>query len=856
MIQPTRRSPAIFGWTRAVFLLIALLVMAGCGDSNNDFVVTGNNNPNPGAGSLTFQFVKAQAATVPQSTTDIRFDYLDGDADVIDTEIFDFATSITVFPPVGTAAVRITALDANGFPMLQLQGAASRPPNGTNVLVDLATFTLTDISFDTLTVTPDPTQVTAGVQQGNTQQLTVTAGFSNGQNIVFNNTLLGLTDFDDNGSTFYTVSATGLVTAVVAGNSTLTASFTDSEGTVRTDTIDVSVTGGVTPDVLVVTPDTLNIPIGGSSAAVTATLNGAAIANNLLTFSIVDGTPGFTANADGTVSVDGSVVDGTPATLRVALTSDPTVTDTVAITAMNPVVVSRQFSVPAADVTLPWNINFQLQVSETFDNGQTVVVADPVAAGYSFSLTNGTAAASATAAGVVSTGTTNGTADVDLIFNAETVDSFVLTVDQAEVPIGITVTPNTFQLTPGETTTYTVVADFADAPGLDVTTSPAVTFAPDTNAGDTSFDAGTATGGSFRDSDNWTVGLNGATTSINVDVALGFITSLDITIGGLSSGNIPFLLDGVVEVTANFLDGRSRQLLPSQFTVIFDDADNDVFTINGNVLEADAGNNMASVGSSEVFRVNVTDANYPWANNVDPNVPFTATYVSSGGSSSATAAFRHYPDNNVIFTARQLNGTTNTANRVPRALNLLFSNNEVTDFRVAFNNASNAAGFILLQQDIYGYPAVSSGNSVAGLGAQPGSVFEIRDFNGTLVKAASFGAVEVQNRTVVGNSGASVGQQFVLPFQSIPVGDSDTFEYLVSGRPNTTDVETHTMTAEFTFEPANLYRVRSVVNGDNLLEVSGISTAGAAFVQVFIQAVNLVDTDAPGSDLDITVTDN
>jgi hypothetical protein len=849
MIQPTRRSPAISGWTRAVFLLIALLVMAGCGDSNNDFVVTGNNNPNPGAGSLTFQFVKAQAATVPQSTTDIRFDYLDGDADVIDTEIFDFATSITVFPPVGTAAVRITALDANGFPMLQLQGAASRPPNGTNVLVDLATFTLTDISFDSLTVTPDPTEVTAGVQQGNTQQLTVTAGFSNGQNIVFNNTLLGLTEFDDNGSTFYTVSATGLVTAAVAGDSTLTASFTDSEGTERTDTIDVSVTGGVTPDVLVVTPDTLNIPIGGTSTAVTATLNGAAIANNLLTFSIVDNTAGFTANADGTVSVDGSVVDGTPATLRVALTSDLTVTDTVAITAMNPTVVGRQFSLPSADVTLPWNINFGLQVSETFDNGQTVVVADPVAAGYSFSLNNNSAAASVNAAGVVSTGTTDGTADVDLIFNAETVDSFVLTVDQTEVPSGITVTPNTFQLTPGETTTYTVVADFADAPGLDVTTSSAVTFTPDNNGGDSSFDAGTATGGSFRDSDNWTVDLNGTTTSINVDVALGFITSLDITIGGQSSGNIPFLLDGVVEVTANFLDGRSQALLPSQFTVIFDDADNDVFTINGNVLEADAGNNMASVGSSEVFRVNVNGSDYPWANNVDPNVPFTATYVTNAGG-SATVGFRHYPTNNAIFFA-----PGGAGNRIPRALNVLFSNGAVTDFRVADNNLVENAGFYTFDPDIWGYPGIYNSSGTGDLGTSASSTVEVRDDNGNLVVSGVLAPVRVLTRH---NSGlfigsANLGCRFLPDPQAVSVGGSFSASFEFDARPGLNQIESFDLTEEFIFEADFPYFLR-VTKANGQLSVSGLSTAGMASQNVDIDPFTIFDSPVTnGGDLDVTV---
>ena len=333
MTQTPKRGRPL--WSYLVISFFALLMIAGCGDSNNDFVVTGDN-PNNNPGTLTFQFFKPQAAEVPTATTDLRFDYINTNGDVIDSDTVDFAETVTVTPPAGTVTIRITAIAANGFPLSQLQGAAATPPLNTNLNVNLDNFTATDISFDALTVTPDPTAVTAGVNVGNTQQLTVTANFSNGQNIVFNNALLAATDFNVNGSVFFTVNDTGLVSAVSAGPGTLTATYTDTEGTDRSDTINVNVTGGVTPDALVVTPDTLSIPVGDTSTAITATLNGQAIANNLLTFSIVNNTAGFTANAAGTVTVAGDVGYGTPATLLVALTSDPTITDTVAITATPP----------------------------------------------------------------------------------------------------------------------------------------------------------------------------------------------------------------------------------------------------------------------------------------------------------------------------------------------------------------------------------------------------------------------------------------------------------------------------------------------------------------------------------------
>ena len=849
-------------------MLVALLAISGCGDSNNDFVFTGNNNnPNQTPGTLTFQFAKAQAATVPQSTTDIRFQYLDSESDVIDTDVVDYATSITVTPPTGTVAVRITALDGNGFPMVQIQGAVPTPPNGTNLTVDLTNFTLTDITFTGLTVTPDPTGVVAGVNTGNTQQLTVAANFSNGENVVFNNALLGQADFDDNNSAFYTVNATGLVTAVVAGQSTLTVSFTDSEGQTRSDTIDVNVTGGVLPQ-FVVTPDALNIPIGGTSAAVAATLDGDAVANNLISFSIVGNTEGFTANADGTVTVDGTVTDGTMATLQASYTVGQTVyTDTVAIVAQTAEVVSRQFSIPAGDTSLPYGITIPLQVSETFDNGQTVVVADPVAAGYTFAVDNDGADASVTNAGLLSTGGSTGDAEVQLFFGGamEPVDTFVLDVDNSVVVSEITVSPDFFQLTPGESADFTVTASFTGGlQDIDVTNSAGLDYGAFA-AGESTFETGTVTGGTtitYDPGTTYTIQLGTATDDIEVETALGFISSFDVTIGELESGNIPLLLDGVVETRANTADGRSLHFEPAQYTVTSVDAD-DTFDISGNILIP--GSN-AVVGGTDSVQVELSDTNYWYADGVFVTGEIEATYVSTGGSSSATAAFRHRPDVNVLFLARNsLNNSYTAANQVPRSLDLKFSNGQVDGFRVAASNTVSNASFIGANgvvADPWGYPAVIAQTTATNLGDQPATVMQIVDATATLVKAASFAPVRIYNRNVVLSS-TSLGQAFVLPFQSIPVGDTDEFLYQVVARDSAgSSGTTFDMTGEFRYPSTDDTLARGTVQPSESdasllrLLVTGLSTNGNSSVNVDFAAVNAVGTTAPGATLDITVTDN
>jgi hypothetical protein len=831
--------------------------MAGCGSSSEDFVVTGNNNPIPGGpGSLTFQFVKAQAAVVPTNTTAIQFEYLNVNDGLISTETEPFATSITVVPPTGTTSVRITALATNGFPLGQAVGDVPVPPTGTNVTVNMGGFIFTDITFTALNVTPATANLTAGTQTGNTQQLTLSAAFSNGENIVFGAALLADADYLSSNTAAATVNGTGLVSSVAAGTATVTVSYADTEGTTRSDTVDVTVTGGVViPDTFVVTPDPLEIPIGGTSSAVTATYTpgggtATVVPNANVTFGI--DTVGFTANANGTVTVDGSVADGTTATLTASFTDgDGDVnTDTITVMANTAVITSRDFATPTGDVSLPYSIAFQLAVSETFDNGNTMAVADLVAAGYSFGLTNsvtGTTNATITPGGLLNTGTSQGTATVNLIFNAQTVDSFTLTVDPAVVVSAIEVSPADFELTPGQTGNYTVLADFQNGPqDLDVTLSPAVQDNSN-NTTDATFNLGVATGGTILGgtSTTYTFTLGAANDTVDVVSALGFIQSLDITVGGQATGNVPLLLDGVVEVTANFTDGRSQPLRPSQFTVQ-DPGANGVFSVVGNVLEPGAN---AALGSAGVFLIDVTDTNYPDSDLFTVGNSFTATYVSAGGASTATAGFRHYPDVNAVFNAKNIN-TQVTANLIPRSLDLLFSNDEVTNFRVAASNTVESVNYLTVNTDIFGYPCLISDRNATQTGPYAATTIQIVDSNAALVKSASFGAVRVWNLNALASNSTN-GQTFLPSSQAISVGQSDSFDYFVDARDG--DTETFLMTDELFFTPSNLGHARSLVEMGQLV-VTALSTSGAASQNVTVQASTLVGQNRPGSTLNITVT--
>jgi len=217
--------------------LVSILAI-GCGDSK-EFVATGTANQGTPAtvGNLSFSFAKAVNAqttgTVPSGTTTLRFDFFSVDppasSGLVTTVTRAFATEITIEDvPTNVVTVLVTALDANGFPLATLQGEAN-VVLGATTPVDLGD--ATPITFDALTVTPNPTYLV----EGETQQLTFTGSFSNGTvaSLPINSTTAGFA-FSQAG--IVSISDAGLVSFETgANNTTATCSYTVGGTTLSDD---------------------------------------------------------------------------------------------------------------------------------------------------------------------------------------------------------------------------------------------------------------------------------------------------------------------------------------------------------------------------------------------------------------------------------------------------------------------------------------------------------------------------------------------------------------------------------------------------------------------------------------------
>jgi hypothetical protein len=236
----------------SLLILIASLVSllaVGCGDSGEDFVFTGtnNNNNNTTFGNVVFQFVTAQAATVPVETDTLAFDFYNTDVPAEGALIYTansaFANTVTVLDvPVSARSVVITAYDADGHPLvaiideLVVIAGLNNPTDLSNALVEV-------ITFDSISVTPDPVQLDTDGNPSTEQQLVVSANFSNGETVVEPTTA-----YDDNGVFFsgntdlVTVSATGLATrqGVAQGMTTIDVDYT-IDGVTRSDFVNVEV---------------------------------------------------------------------------------------------------------------------------------------------------------------------------------------------------------------------------------------------------------------------------------------------------------------------------------------------------------------------------------------------------------------------------------------------------------------------------------------------------------------------------------------------------------------------------------------------------------------------------------------
>lgn len=298
----------------AMLVALVSLFAVGCGDSGEDFVVTGNNGGGgANTGAVTFQFQRAQQ-TVPTATAffDIRFFNANG-AQVFEALNVPFNTTVTInnVPTSATSAV-VTAKNAAGVPLQTINYTI-----GFNGATGTATpGTATDVTFTALDTTPSNVSVAVGA----TAATSSSVSFSDGTSLSAA-AAGGALSFTSSNAAVATVSAAGVITGVSAGTATVTASYV-LNGVTRTDTVTVTVTAPAPPaGTLVVSPTSATLTNTTLSQVFTTTVNGSAVN---VTGTLSNFTGGLTAtnltfnNATKTLAVDAAAIFNGTATLTLA----------------------------------------------------------------------------------------------------------------------------------------------------------------------------------------------------------------------------------------------------------------------------------------------------------------------------------------------------------------------------------------------------------------------------------------------------------------------------------------------------------------------------------------------------------
>lgn len=170
-------------FSTTLLVSFVFFLAAGCGDSNDDFVLTGNSNTGSNQGSqLVFRFQRPTAQTVvPANTTTVRIDLYSTETPagssllLSDTRLYaDLIVLENV--PATTRSVNVVLFGEDGVPF----GTYTKPvnvPSGSRVEVLLSDTALTPVILESIAVTPNPVNffISAGNSQSHTTQLTATA---------------------------------------------------------------------------------------------------------------------------------------------------------------------------------------------------------------------------------------------------------------------------------------------------------------------------------------------------------------------------------------------------------------------------------------------------------------------------------------------------------------------------------------------------------------------------------------------------------------------------------------------------------------------------------------------------------
>ncbi len=662
--------------SRLLVALLATLFVVGCGSSRDQFVFTGTA-PGPGGetGSLIYNFtVSAQSPLeVPAGIDSVRFRLFSapgGGGTLVGTLNRAFNTTIVLTDvPTTVQSTVLTFYNSVGIPIFEATVDVTVLAGQENI-VDFANSVGFVPSFDALTATPP----SLTLDQGQASQLSVSAAFGNGDVVNFPTSALQAAgvSFASNAESVATVSNDGAVLGVAEGTATITASLT-TNGSTRSDTVAVTVTDAVFTGELLVTPTTLLVAPGTTSAATfsaeftpagsTEGTDVSADTSYEVTTAPAGGdTADVTVNADGSVTAAADTVEGDYTVVASYEEDGTTFTDEVTVTVAQAGILTR-IEVSPAELTIPINLfEYTLQVTgfDAFDNEVaidpgdfTVESSDPTivtVAGFTVTSTliEGTATVTVT------------NDDDDTITGSSAITTVDATVDS------IAADPSTFSLYVSEVTEISVTATLSDGAGtiVDFQNTPYLSVSSEFLGflgGE--FIALSETPGTPPTAEDVTLEVDDLVatdpdtgTDISVTVRRVQMSEVAIRVGGIAQGepgfgSIPDGYTGVVEVFATFEDGSERVLagngndyevaLTAGDTGSFDRVTPGLFQTNEAYLADGA------VGDSATLTITFNEDRNGDLNPID--IPLTI--VSSADPTAVGATFTNYDDDRRLIVA-------------------------------------------------------------------------------------------------------------------------------------------------------------------------------------------------------------
>jgi hypothetical protein len=611
------------------------------------------------------------------------FDGANQQGSLVDERVESFSPTVTLLDvSVRAVSMRITVVDLNGFPLEVLEGVPGVVADQTTV-VDLTQFERTVPTLDTVLVAPCP----LGLQTGDSQALSVVAGFSNGDSFDLSGREVSGLLYEPNAAGIITVNAQGDVTAVGSGTTDLRVTLSTNGRTLTT-----AVPVFVDVAFLSLSPQTLTVRPGQSSSTpVVATFTDAVGQTTNVTgqTSFVSNSPDVSITAAGIVAVADSAVPGDIVTLSGSFTDDQDqLFSASADLTVGSLVASGIVATPSR-VTLPVGGVRYAPVITSSDDGLPVDLDD-----YDFLTSN--AEAATVDGGVISSGATPGAAIITVSDkNSPNIFAEVqVTTVNANIT-GVSSTADSFSMYVSQGVDIVVEASLSNgdtmvaaqnSPDLDVLVGQQTAALVDRQLVALE-----------------TTGLPPTTTAVEIGFASGSrqtlgltvrevqLTGTDLMLGGLSSGDagygsLPQGQYGVVQLDGLFEDGSRRPLrVNDEYTASSSNDAGVPFTVRTGKWNGRLDGRVGSAGNTTTtLAIELADA-IDGDLDVDAGPDLTLNVQLTDGSSivgNARLAYENYPDDISVLAYN----TATFPESVERTLELRADFPGVPNFRIGSDN--------------------------------------------------------------------------------------------------------------------------------------------------------------------------